>query len=62
MTDISELPRTYKNAASMRRQIEHFGLAEIVDEVLPYGCIMAGDWEANAPWRKKREARLHQGR
>ncbi|WP_312037321.1 RtcB family protein [Mesorhizobium caraganae] len=62
VTDISELPTAYKNAASMRRQIEHFGLAEIVDEVLPYGCIMAGDWEANAPWRKKREARLHQGR
>jgi len=55
MTDISELPSAYKNATSMRRQIEHFGLAEIVDEVLPYGCIMAGDWEANAPWRKKKE-------
>ncbi|TPN83809.1 RtcB family protein [Mesorhizobium sp. CU2] len=57
VTDISELPSAYKNAASMRRQIEHFGLAEIVDEVLPYGCIMAGDWEANAPWRKKKERR-----
>ncbi|WP_280175404.1 hypothetical protein [Mesorhizobium carmichaelinearum] len=22
----------------------------------------AGDWEANAPWRKKREARQQQGR
>ena len=31
------------------------GLAEVVDEVIPFGCIMAGDWEANAPWRKKRE-------
>jgi len=62
VTDISELPSAYKNAASMRRQIEHFGLAEIVDEVLPYGCIMAGYWEANAPWRKKREARQQQGR
>lgn len=57
MTDISELPSAYKNAAAVRRQIEGFGLAEIVDEVIPYGCIMAGDWEASAPWRRKREAR-----
>ena len=52
VTDITELPSAYKNAAAVRRQIEHYELAEIVDEVLPYGCIMAGDWEANAPWRK----------
>ena len=62
MTDISELPSAYKNAAAVRRQIETFGLAEVVDEVIPYGCIMAGDWQASAPWRKKREARLQQGR
>ena len=52
-TDISELPSAYKNAAAVRAQIAQFGLAEIVDEVLPYGCIMAGDWERDAPWRKK---------
>ena len=57
VTDITELPSAYKNAAAVRRQIEHYELAEIVDEVLPYGCIMAGDWEANAPWRKKRQLR-----
>lgn len=51
--DISELPSAYKNAASVRAQITHFGLAEVVDEVLPYGCIMAGDWERDAPWRKR---------
>jgi RNA-splicing ligase RtcB len=62
VTDISELPTAYKNADTVRRQIEHFGLAEVVDEVLPYGCIMAGDWEANAPWRKKRERREQQRR
>lgn len=56
-TDISELPSAYKNAAAVRAQIERYRLAEIVDEVLPYGCIMAGDWEADAPWRRKREAR-----
>lgn len=55
VTDISELPSAYKSAASVRRQIEHYGLAEVVDEVLPYGCIMAGDWQADAPWRKKKQ-------
>jgi tRNA-splicing ligase RtcB len=46
--DTSEMPSGYKNAASVRRQIAKFGLAEIVDEVLPYGCIMAGEFD----WRK----------
>ncbi len=55
ITDISELPSAYKNAAAVRRQIEHYGLAEVVDEVVPYGCIMAGDWEADAPWRRKKK-------
>lgn len=50
--DPTELPSGYKNADEVRRQIEHFDLAEVVEEVLPYGCIMAGDWEQNAPWRK----------
>lgn len=53
ITDISELPSAYKNAATVRAQIEEFGLAEIVDEIEPFGCIMAGDWEQDAPWRKK---------
>jgi len=57
MTDISELPSAYKNATAVRRQIETFGLAEVVDEVIPYGCIMAGDWQANAPWRRNRKAK-----
>lgn len=51
--DHSELPSAYKNAASVRGQIEKFGLAEIVDEVIPYGSVMAGDWEKDAPWRKR---------
>lgn len=54
MTDISELPSAYKNAAAVKKQIGEFGLAEIIDEVMPYGCIMAGDWEKNAPWRKNK--------
>jgi len=54
--DISELPSAYKNAAEVKRQIAEFGLARTVDEIRPYGCIMAGDWEVNAPWRiKKRQ-------
>ena len=54
--DISELPGAYKSAASVRRQIDEFGLAEVVDTIEPIGCIMAGDWQRNAPWRKKRAA------
>ena len=52
--DISELPMAYKNAASMRRQIDKFGLAEVVETVEPIGNIMAGDWQRDAPWRKKK--------
>jgi tRNA-splicing ligase RtcB len=49
--DISELPSAYKNAETVKRQMQEFGLGEIVDEIIPYGCIMAGDWQYNAPWR-----------
>jgi len=55
--DASELPGAYKNAASMRRQIDKFGLAEVIDTVEPIGNIMAGDWQKDAPWRKKKEQR-----
>lgn len=55
--DISELPSAYKNADTVRAQISQYGLAEIVDEVIPYGSIMAGDWEKNAPWRVKKAAK-----
>jgi RNA-splicing ligase RtcB len=53
--DISELPSAYKNAASVRKQMEEFGLGEVVDEIIPYGCVMAGDVDKDAPWRKKKE-------
>ena len=52
--DISELPTAYKSAAAVRAQMKEFGLGEVKDEVMPYGCIMAGDWKKNAPWKKKR--------
>ena len=41
--DASELPSSYKPAATLVRQIDDHGLAEIVDRIEPYGCIMAGD-------------------
>ena len=41
--DASELPSSYKNADNVVRQISQFDLAEIVDYIDPYGCMMAGD-------------------
>lgn len=55
--DVSELPGAYKNASAVRAQIAEFGLAEVVDTIEPIGCIMAGDWQRDAPWRRKRAAR-----
>ncbi|MFZ1105469.1 MAG: RtcB family protein [Hyphomicrobiaceae bacterium] len=52
--DVSELPGAYKSAAVVRRQIAEYGLAEVVDTIEPIGSIMAGDWQRDAPWRKKK--------
>ncbi len=41
--DASELPSSYKPAAAVTAQIESFNLAEIVDWIDPFGCIMAGN-------------------
>ena len=61
--DISELPSAYKNAEDVKSQIDSFNLAKVVDEIIPYGCIMAGDFDINAPWRKKKANKLaHQER
>lgn len=51
--DISELPSAYKNADMVKRQMKEFGLGEVLDQIMPYGCIMAGDWEIDAPWKVK---------
>lgn len=51
--DISELPGAYKDASAVRNQIDEFCLGTVLDEVIPYGCLMAGDWKKDAPWRKK---------
>ena len=53
--DVSELPSAYKNADEVQRQMRHFGLADVADRVLPFGCIMAGDWQKNAPWKKRKK-------
>ena len=58
--DISELPSAYKPAATVRGQMQEYNLGTVLDEVLPYGCIMAGDWQKNAPWRKKRRRNRRQ--
>lgn len=55
--DISELPSAYKSAQNVQDQMVEYGLGEVVDRVMPYGCIMAGDWQVNAPWRRKRKAK-----
>lgn len=52
--DLSELPSAYKNAESVQADMKTFGLADVCDRVMPFGSIMAGNWQRNAPWRKKR--------
>lgn len=41
--DLTETPVGYKNAAQVKAQIATFGLAQVIGEILPLGCIMAGD-------------------
>ncbi|MFL1896809.1 RtcB family protein [Aquimarina sp. 2-A2] len=48
--DISELPSAYKKAASVQKQMEEYNLGKVVDKIMPYGCIMAGHFDA--PWMK----------
>ena len=50
--DISELPSAYKNAENVQAQMKEFGLGETVDRILPYGCIMAGNWKKDSTWKK----------
>lgn len=50
--DVSELPSAYKNADKVQEQMEKFGLGEVVDRIMPYGCIMAGECSDN--WKRKK--------
>lgn len=52
--DITELPSAYKSAKSVQEQMKTFNLGTVVDKILPYGCIMAGDFQKNAPWKRRR--------
>jgi len=53
--DITELPSAYKNAATVRKQMDEFGLGNVIDEVMPYGSIMAGNYKINPPWKVRRD-------
>lgn len=52
--DISELPSAYKDAETVQKQMQEYGLGTVVDRIMPYGCIMAGDWEKDLPWKKRK--------
>ena len=53
--DLSETPIGYKPAAQVKEQIVKFGLADVIAEIEPLGCIMAGD-SGPPPWiRRKQE-------
>ena len=48
--DLSETPVAYKNAAAVKEQIAKFGLAQVIAEIRPLGCIMAGEQPS---WRDR---------
>lgn len=52
--DVAELPSAYKSAEQVRRQISKHDLAGFVDQVLPYGSIMAGEFAWDRARREKR--------
>lgn len=53
--DLSESPIGYKDATKVKAQIEKFGLAQVVGEIQPRGCIMAGEQEEPFWARNRRE-------
>lgn len=48
--DLSETGIAYKSAEKIKKQIKKYKLAEILGEIKPYGCIMAG--EQGEFWKK----------
>lgn len=55
--DTSELPQAYKNAQEVKYQmIEKYKLAEVLDEILPYGSIMAGECQIDYSKFKKKKS------
>lgn len=55
--DLSESPLAYKDATKVKAQIARFGLATVVGEIQPQGCIMAGEAPEPAWARVRREKR-----
>ncbi|MEO0860041.1 MAG: RtcB family protein [Pseudomonadota bacterium] len=55
--DVSELPSAYKDADAVTTEMARAGLARVTDRIQPFGAIMAGDWERDTPWRRKRAAK-----
>lgn len=53
--DASELPSSYKRAGAVMDHIHDYGLADVVDCIDPYGCIMAGD--IAPPWQTRQARR-----
>ena len=43
--DVSELPSAYKDAQKVQDEMAEHGLATVVDRIMPYGAIMAGEQE-----------------
>lgn len=52
--DISESPLGYKNKEAIKQQLEQFELAEIISEISPKGCIMAGEFPTPRKEKKKK--------
>jgi tRNA-splicing ligase RtcB (3'-phosphate/5'-hydroxy nucleic acid ligase) len=55
--DLSESPLGYKDATKVKAQIARFGLAAVVGEIQPQGCIMAGETPEPHWQRARREKR-----
>jgi RNA-splicing ligase RtcB len=55
--DLSESPLGYKDATKVKAQIARFGLATVVGEITPLGCIMAGEQEEPYWAKNRREKR-----
>ncbi|MEM9481340.1 MAG: RtcB family protein [Verrucomicrobiota bacterium] len=51
--DLSETPVAYKSADQVKAQIQQFNLADVIAEIEPLGCIMAGD-PGPRPWQKEK--------
>ncbi len=55
--DLSESPLAYKDATKVKAQIARFGLANVVGEIQPRSCIMAGEAPEPHWMRARREKR-----